>query len=1399
MALHNSLKSMHTEYLICKQPKSNRIGYFYPISNEPQSDVFFTVCSYIMKQITFFHYTFRRIHLLFFILPASFLNSAVGCAQDWDWQNPLPQGVNLFGVHFPDDTTGYSVGMDGTILKTVNGGQDWFAQESGVGTTFESVFFPQVDTGYVVGYGNNTIHKTTNGGLDWVEIPEAAQALTEVFFLNTNLGYAVGSNGVAATVIKTTNGGADWEVQHTGTVTFYNAVYFVNDSVGYIAGGGGRLLKTTNGGQTWVTQTSGTTQTIQSLYFHDEQNGYGVSYGRIIKTINGGATWTSTNIFQAFELYDVKFTDWNTGYAVGRSGIILRTTNAGASWSIVTTGTNITLRAVSFADALHGVAVGESGITLTTADAGLTWVPFSTSGYYEDLKDAHFPSDCNGFSVGDNGTVLKTIDGGANWIAQNSGVTNRLSGVHFTSDEVGYVVGTAGLIAKTIDGGATWSTQTSGLTVELNDVYFTSVDTGFVAGSAGNILKTTDGGATWFLLSSNVSNILTAIHFVDANLGFVVGSSGRVLKTINGGTTWNILFSGTTLDLHSVFFPTAQIGYIAGVSGHIRKTINGGTNWTQLTNNINIALTSLAFIDANNGYAVGYDYNRYGKIYHTTNGGTNWTVETISWDHDLNAVQFVDANTVYMVGNNGAILKTKMEATTATNTGPVCEGETIALSVPTIPGASYFWSGPNDFSSTLQNPSIVGASIAMSGVYTVWISVNDCTNAMETTNITIHETPATPLIVQDGPFCVGEPLALSTQEVANASYAWIGPNGFSSTVQNPLVGSSSALTMAGTYALTTTVNNCTSEAAEAVVEIIAIPATPLIAHVGPFCVGSSTSLATPSVANANYLWTGPNGFTSTDQNPILSPSATIDLNGLYALAISVSGCTSFAAETTVLVYENPSTPMIIQDGPVCAGSPLSLSTPDVSDALYVWTGPNGFSSTVQNPLVGSASDLNMAGTYALTTTVNNCTSEAAEAVVEINAIPATPVISNNGPLCEGSLSALSAPLMTDASYVWTGPNGFVSTDQNPILSPSATIDLNGLYALTISVAGCTSFAAETTVLVYEIPSTPMIIQDGPVCEGSPLSLSTQDVANASYTWTGPNGFSSTDQSPLVGSTSDLNMAGTYALTTTVNNCTSEVAEAVVEINAIPATPVISNNGPVCEGGELGLSAEKIPGASYSWTGPDGFTSSDQNPIVGSNAIIEWSGMYAVTATIGNCSSASAQTTVIVQPTPDAPVASSNGPVDEGTLLTLSATTISGASYWWTGPNGFTSAEQNPIVSEEASMAMAGNYNVSVTVNDCESAVAGVNVAVNEPNDIDYKATDFGVSIYPNPASESMWIHLSGVDFRYVEIMNALGEVIVHDNLNQPTTEIEISSLASGMYVVVLWGEGRRVEEKLIKY
>ncbi len=75
---------------------------------------------------------------------------------------------------------------------------------------------------------------------------------------------------------------------------------------------------------------------------------------------------------------------------------------------------------------------------------------------------------------------------------------------------------------------------------------------------------------------------------------------------------------------------------------------------------------------------------------------------------------------------------------------------------------------------------------------------------------------------------------------------------------------------------------------------------PTAGNGGPYALGATVSLTASSVPGAAYLWTGPNGFTSTAQNPTI-PNATAETAGLYSVTASSGGCTAPAATTTLVV------------------------------------------------------------------------------------------------------------------------------------------------------------------------------------------------------------------------------------------------------------------------------------------------------------------------------------------------------------------------------------------------------------------------------------------------------------------------------------------------------------------
>ncbi|TAL06277.1 MAG: hypothetical protein EPO07_02105 [Verrucomicrobia bacterium] len=233
---------------------------------------------------------------------------------------------------------------------------------------------------------------------------------------------------------------------------------------------------------------------------------------------------------------------------------------------------------------------------------------------------------------------------------------------------------------------------------------------------------------------------------------------------------------------------------------------------------------------------------------------------------------------------------------------------------------------------------------------------------------------------------------------------------------------------------------------------------------------------------------------------------------------------------------------------------------------------------------------------------------------------------NDAPICSGSTLHLTASSPTAVSFNWSGPNGFSSTAQNPVITNATKADV-GAYTVTVTdTNGCS--ASDTTTPAINPSPRVTAGNNGPVCEGSTLNLTADSSPTAvSFKWSGPNGFSSSVQNPTVTNLTAV-AAGIYTvMVTDTNGCTASDTTTAT-INPSPSVTA-GNNGPVCEGSTLNLTANSSPTAvSFKWSGPNGFSSSVQNPTV-TNVTTAAAGIYTVTVTDSNGCTATATTAVAV--------------------------------------------------------------------------------------------------------------------------------------------------------------------------
>jgi hypothetical protein len=314
--------------------------------------------------------------------------------------------------------------------------------------------------------------------------------------------------------------------------------------------------------------------------------------------------------------------------------------------------------------------------------------------------------------------------------------------------------------------------------------------------------------------------------------------------------------------------------------------------------------------------------------------------------------------------------------------------------------------------------------------------------------------------------------------------------------------------------------------------------------------------------------------------------------------------------------------------------------------------------------------------------------------------PVKPVAGNNSPVCSNDTIKLTASTTTPGvSYSWVGPDTFSSTQQNPLIhNPQSKHQ--GDYIVTTRLYGCV--AKDTTTVVVAttpIPSNVTASYNGPVCADDTLKLfGTAGGTSLSYTWSGPGNFSTTNQNPLIPSSTSA-AGGVYWFTAKQGVC--DVTDSVhVTIKPRPASFNAIANSPLCAGTTLNLTGSSTStGVVYTWTGPVGFSASGATPFINAATTVN-SGNYYVTGTLNGCALYDT-VTVLVKPLPAKPTAASNTPVCAGDTLYLTATSAtSGITYGWTGPGSYTSALQNPSVPNTTT-SMSGDYVISTDLNGCK--------------------------------------------------------------------------------------------------
>jgi hypothetical protein len=697
-----------------------------------------------------------------------------------------------------------------------------------------------------------------------------------------------------------------------------------------------------------------------------------------------------------------------------------------------------------------------------------------------------------------------------------------------------------------------------------------------------------------------------------------------------------------------------------------------------------------------------------------------------------------------------------------------CSGAPATITVTPSGGSAtgYSWSGPNNYTSNVQNPT----NITTGGTYTLTVTFTGGVTVVKTAVVTPPVAISLPAgtTTTTGVSCFGGNNGSATINPTGGTapymYQWAGPAGFSSGSKNI----SSLVT--GNYVVTIT----DSKSCTFVSTPINVPTpSPLTIQSSQVlvnqikCAGGSDGSITvnPSGGTSPYSvsWTGPAGYNAIGQ------SITGLVEGSYVPSVTDSkGCTFVGQPVTL----TPPTPIAlsllsIQDiqcfGTVTGGATIGISG-GASPFTYVWrnTSTGILASMLQNPTNFSP------GTYNVTVTdANTCTKTLSIPVTISSPASALMVTASTTPAsCLGNGS-----INLTISGGWPGVP-VVSYSGGPVSlpgQPSVTMVPGGTYNYSVTdIKGCNVTGTVT------VGGTPAITIGSPqvtnlLCAGSGngcISILPAGGSNAPY-------FVTWSNTTLTGSTICGLSGGNYAPTVTDNaGCTA--AFPAILVTEPPPIVIMStstqqtgtmNNGTIdltVSGGTGNLSA-----FTYFWIGPSGYTATTQD-LSGLAA-----GNYTVTVRdANNC----AQTSVVTVTQDNIMLASSvtgvtNACNDDGCIkLSLPGGAPAPFTITWTGGSPLVVSQYNPQVCG----LKPGVYAVTVTSSNGFSVVLSATIVQLE------RAIVSTSSQPPNGASMNGSISLTPVfssPYTFLWSNGFTGSFL--NNLDSGTYKVTITNTVSG--------------------
>ena len=526
------------------------------------------------------------------------------------WVNTSTGAVNFYCVtSFGNDV--WISGQNGNVYKTLKSNSPLTAYNTGSAVNLNGIYFIDQNTGFVCG-DNGNLFKTVNGGVNWTSSNSGISSvkLNAITFSDVNNGTVAGNNGV---IYKTNNSGATWTLQTSGTTQNILKVRQFNDSA-VAVGEYGTLLQ--NNGSGWNVIDSRVKSDIRGVTGTNMTDVHLCGGGGFIRNNrNGKLNFYNFEINPMMaNLSDIFYYDYNKGFAVSSlNKVIIYTSDGGNSWKM-----------------MNGASVSYNWVNKISPGSGignnLCRHPNDRDAFFVVYGNKIYRSGNRGDSWTQIGTITGTnfTSGRAHSFYVSPVDTNIMIAAidNVTPDKV----------VRSTNYGATWSIilehnfSSYGQPLEMDQnnpsTFYFAPD-----GSSTGFFKSTDNGASFTSVSN--SNPFTSpcdiiVMWDSSNVLYVGDDGADIFKSSNGGVNWSLVKPSSSSEVpsmcNSVFDKSICYATTWG-SSQVYRTINFGDSWNIVSNNSGSGWGSDLCHEDPNLVLTG---NYGAQAYLTTNGGANF-------------------------------------------------------------------------------------------------------------------------------------------------------------------------------------------------------------------------------------------------------------------------------------------------------------------------------------------------------------------------------------------------------------------------------------------------------------------------------------------------------------------------------------------------------------------------------------------------------------------------------------------------------------------------------------------------------------------------------------------------------------------------------------------------------